>query len=299
MPRISNNHFLGRLALSNVTKICTEANWICEQIIEDYGEDLSIQMSFQGVIDSFRVWIQVKGLSAGSYKKNKNGDRLVYFDRNHLNKWQKSIDLVIIVLYCPEDKTLRYCLPQDEFAEKYFDDPFGKRGQSLKFTEENSFDIKSIKFLEWTARIRFYENLISIYIARELADQVFGGKMTGASMKIAMQLAIDVGLVDRVDGFISLNVDLWSGICNVMEKISLKLLDSQEIDNYIMLKIIGHLNDFTGVGVPYHTLNRLVECVNLLAFDDLQSISKTKRKVLGKRRINSLKRNYFKRQILR
>lgn len=272
MPRISRSQIQGELAVNKIISLCNEAGWICEIVSKDFGEDIQVQANFNGVIDSFRIWIQVKGYGSNSYKTLKDGTISLFFDRDHLNKWTRSSEMILIVIYDHESDLVRYSIPRDQFLHIYARDPFGKRGKNIKFYPDSIFNLDSIKTIEWQARLDFYSDQIIKFEAierhnlemKEFLEDDFD--KFSPSFSITFAFGVDLGLFILHKGKLSLREDILEGLIAVRDRVLKGELEYDNISTYLHLSVLGYVNDFTGVGVPYWIYVKLVQSTTLMVF---------------------------------
>jgi hypothetical protein len=78
------------IAINHVEAVLLSKGWAVERIERDYGEDLLVQSTHAGIVDPFKILIQVKGSRAAPR-------RTIAFDMFHLWRWRNNSELVVLV----------------------------------------------------------------------------------------------------------------------------------------------------------------------------------------------------------
>ncbi|PIG99708.1 DUF4365 domain-containing protein [Deinococcus sp. UR1] len=268
MPRRSLSQKRGDFALANVIKLCSEHGWICEVVGQDYGEDISIQATVNGSVDSFRIWIQVKGYSESSYRKKRSGELSVHFDRNHLLKWLRSLETVIVVLYDQDTGCMLWCYPQGQFYESFLNEPFGNSGKNLVFNRSDEFDLSSIAKIEWAARLDYYSKSIAIYEYYERNFSYVGEERSKPtySMLLAFTFGVELDIFKIGNNTISVNSEFVEGILRVKDKVIKGELDFKKIKTSMLLGVVGHIGKKTSNPVDETVILKIVSGITLLIF---------------------------------
>nr|QIY94531.1 DUF4365 domain-containing protein [Streptomyces sp. S1D4-11] len=120
-----------------------------DEIHEGYGEDLMVQICFEGRLDPARVWVQVKGT-----EKDCSTGRLpqVGVKANQVLRWARTADLVIVVLWNVNEDRGCFTLPQDQFDHVELSNR-ADGSTRLSFSRECPFDQAAVERLAWAARI--------------------------------------------------------------------------------------------------------------------------------------------------
>jgi hypothetical protein len=81
LPKLTREHRIANEAVNAVSFLFAKAGAIGEQIRNDYGEDLFLLTNLNDHVDSFRIWVQVKGASLSKTSKGRYSHR---FEIRHL-----------------------------------------------------------------------------------------------------------------------------------------------------------------------------------------------------------------------
>ncbi|MBN8226500.1 DUF4365 domain-containing protein [Corallococcus macrosporus] len=133
----------------------------CEQIKQDYGEDLLIQPVFEDEVQHFRILAQVKGTKNPERLKNKNGNLEWKVSYDHMLKWSRSSDLVIIALWDLKSNIGYYTYPSPPKATPFNTD-YDKETIKLEFSATKLLNEESGRSIIWTAWGRHFERLIVV-----------------------------------------------------------------------------------------------------------------------------------------
>lgn len=182
MPQRPQEHKIGGLAAASVTKILKEEGFAVDAVSEDYGEDLLVQTDHEGKMDASRLWIQVKGTAdIDRYRTSKKSkkERFSYpvsFD--HVKRWIRTIDLVIVVLWDVEQDIGYYAVPRRQ-VDEWKPTMSGQKDVTLHFgkapeTEmgpaaKGIFSSETVSRLTWEARFEHFRmlTLSALDVARE------------------------------------------------------------------------------------------------------------------------------------
>ncbi|MGW6842272.1 DUF4365 domain-containing protein [Streptomyces sp. NPDC054958] len=135
-----------------------------DEIQEDYGEDLLVQICFEGRMDPARVWVQVKGTEKDTAKRLPR----VSVKSDQVLRWARTADLVVAVLWDVTRDRGWFTLPQDQFD--HVDLAAGGRSFiSLEFASEVTFDQTAVEKLAWAARIE-HANRSVVYARAGLTE---------------------------------------------------------------------------------------------------------------------------------
>lgn len=161
MPKRPQPHRTADTGIAEVMRICARAGWACDKMPTDYGEDLIVQTAHQDVVDPFRIFLQVKATGKLSFPKKFNGHARKTFKRDHIIRWIRSPDLVVIVLWDVVSNEGYYVIPTQHVAEADLIRSTAKTRVPLWFCAEGKLDAKGIKALEWTARLEHFDRLLT------------------------------------------------------------------------------------------------------------------------------------------
>ena len=168
MPHRPDSHIVSDKALHSVMDICIQCGWACEPVHKDYGEDILVQTSYNGIVDHSRIWIQVKGTRNLNKHYSKKYGYSMKVSLDHALKWVRSADLVVVVLWDVEKNYGLWSLPKDCVNE--WDWYLLKTEKSrLIFSENSLFDLENALKIGWIARFNHYMSLILNARDRDLA----------------------------------------------------------------------------------------------------------------------------------
>lgn len=158
-------HRIASLAVAAVRRQWNLQGHAVDEIHEDYGEDLLVQICAEGRMDPARVWVQVKGT-----KKDCSGKRLpsVRVKADQILRWARTADLVIVVLWDVASECGWFTTPQDQFDHV----ELSARANAtvpLKFSRDVPFDQSAVTRLCWAARIE-HTNRSLVYARACLAE---------------------------------------------------------------------------------------------------------------------------------
>ncbi|REH42563.1 uncharacterized protein DUF4365 [Kutzneria buriramensis] len=122
-----------------------------EEVRRDYGEDLLVQTRLNGRMDSSRIWVQVKG--SASVRLNSSGPLSVPVSSSLLLRWERTVDLVVVVLWDVVNRVGWYATPQEKFSQR--DLLANLNGDmKLEISRDKPFDLAAAEHLAWEARIK-------------------------------------------------------------------------------------------------------------------------------------------------
>lgn len=164
MPK--ETHGTGGRAANQITGAFLANQCAVDSIKADYGEDLLIQPSFDGEVEHFKIWVQVKGTTDIEKYRQASGEIVRYIDFAHMFKWLRSKELCVLVLWDIEKEKGLFFLPKAEVDEWDF---YTQRKESIRvvFDEENVLTAATLPQLIWRARYEHYAMLVSHAAARQ------------------------------------------------------------------------------------------------------------------------------------
>jgi hypothetical protein len=166
MPKRPQSHVTADKAVSRVVSIFTELGWACQTVEHDYGEDVFVQSAVNEQVDPFRLWVQVKGTEDAGRLKNKNGRFVWRVSHDHVLRWIRSLETVVVVLWDIKQNRGFWVKPSEEFSE--WDCYMTESKQaSLLFSESKIFDCVAANSLVWEARVGHYDLLLTQALAAE------------------------------------------------------------------------------------------------------------------------------------
>ncbi|MGM9387208.1 DUF4365 domain-containing protein [Streptomyces antibioticus] len=158
-------HRIASLAVAAVRREWNLQGHAVDEIHEDYGEDLLVQICHEGRMDPARVWVQVKGT-----EKNCSGGTLpsVRVKADQVLRWARTADLVIVVLWDVKNERGWFTVPQAQFDHIDLSNRTS-RSVSLTFSRDAVFDQDVVAELCWAARIE-HANRALVYARSNLAE---------------------------------------------------------------------------------------------------------------------------------
>ncbi|MFF2402801.1 DUF4365 domain-containing protein [Streptomyces goshikiensis] len=195
-------HRIASLAVAAVRQQWNLQGHAVDEIREDYGEDLLVQICFDGVMDPARIWVQVKGTAQDC----SSGLPSVRIQAHQVLRWSRTADLVVVVLWNVIEERGWFVLPQGNF------DPIELRENpsrmlTLSFSRDRPFDCGSVTSLAWGARIE-HTNRAVVYSGVLLDEDLFGGGPAAGSrhrstwIALLFDFSVAVGII-QPDGHFS------------------------------------------------------------------------------------------------
>lgn len=163
-----DSHVVADIALNRVMSICADCGWACEVVHKDYGDDLLVQTSYYGILDHNRIWIQVKGTRHIDSFRTKTYGYSIKVKLDHVLKWARSGDLVLVVLWDVEKDFGLWSIPKDNLKEW----DYRLRDANtlrLEFQETSLFDKEQANKIGWIARMDHYTGLIGKALERDVS----------------------------------------------------------------------------------------------------------------------------------
>jgi len=265
MPKRTQSHVTADKAVSRVVSIFTDLGWACQTVEHDYGEDVFVQSSVNEQVDPFRLWVQVKGTEDAERLKDKNGNFVWRVSHEHILRWIRSLETVVIVLWDIKQDQGFWIKPHEAFQE--WECFFKKRKQaSLSFDKTKPFNRDAANALIWKARTGHYSILLNQTKTLELQVEEARQKDPNAYPKFqsrAPTLAIDFL---SIIGFLGAD-----GVSPKLRRKVRKLAKSFIVENpkqtqkgahiqSLILTILALINERCGgVGVPHNLLLELIK----------------------------------------
>ncbi|MFJ9130957.1 DUF4365 domain-containing protein [Streptomyces sp. NPDC102340] len=160
-------HRIASLAVASVRREWNLQGHAVDEIHEDYGEDLMVQICFEGRLDPARVWVQVKGTDR-DYSK---ALPVVSVKARQVLRWARTADLVVVVLWNVRENRGWFTLPQDQFDHVDLRSDSSGADTRLRFSREFAFDQAAVEKLAWAARIE-HANRSIVYARACLAEAI-------------------------------------------------------------------------------------------------------------------------------
>lgn len=154
-----------------MTSLLIEAGHAVETVKNDYGEDLLVQTANAGRLDASRLWVQVKGTRSSARYASADGTFRKPFAVDHVLRWLRTADEVIVVLWDVELDAGWYAHPQqvDEWGI------LQRTTVTLSFDQADKFDATAIDALVWSSRLRHYDNLCLRALAADEEEGALAG----------------------------------------------------------------------------------------------------------------------------
>lgn len=183
-------------AVTAVEGVITRAGHAPERILQDYGEDLLVQTSHAGRMDSSRLWFQVKGTDDIARYRLKSGGMSFSVGYDTAARWVRSSDLVALVLWDTTAETGWFALPENQ-VDGWEDLDSLRQTTTLRFAENDRFDHAAVDRLAWESRINHYRLLIlsARDVAREREEA--GESQSQLRLAIALDFLIMLELIER------------------------------------------------------------------------------------------------------
>ncbi|HDY8002492.1 TPA: hypothetical protein RQK74_004458 [Vibrio vulnificus] len=167
MAKRTSNHKLGDLGELKVRMMFSEAGFAVSDMSKDYGEDFFVFGEDSGVIEPFRIYVQVKASENDDQYKS---DWTIYEDYLTVRNWVIGNDLTVLVRYNKKSGEYKFCIPEDEV--EYWNLPF-VQGGDVAINCNETFDIEATKKLMWIARIRHYDRIIKFTQPNEMGEDAW------------------------------------------------------------------------------------------------------------------------------
>ena len=177
MPRRTDSHVISDQALNRVMQICGECGWACEVVHKDYGEDIVVQTHYKGLMDHFRIWIQVKGTRDIERFHSRIHGYSVMVPVNQLLKWVRNKEVTVVVLWDVDRGFGLWAIPKDGTDEWKVYQATGRKTR-LNFQDRSVFSAEQAFQISWRARIEHYSDLVDQAIKEDRICLEFAGAIT-------------------------------------------------------------------------------------------------------------------------
>jgi hypothetical protein len=277
VPRRTIQHVIGAQAAAAVGKIWVDAGAAVEEIRVDYGEDLSVQTALKGIVDPFRIWVQVKGKSRVAPPR-RGASRKVNISVAHAKKWNQSTEEVIVVIWDITSQTGWYAYPRRQIdVSRMF---LSQDGQTtLEFEETSRFDKDAVREITWRCRMR---NLLGQYLAAQDLDewatayaeetgQPIGMRALGEKVRVATRLLEMVDYFESHSQMRESETDRIKKLCREFQSRGSGLDDA--FTQAVTISIIAFVHDQTGVAPPLTLMDGLEFYVKVIALQGATSPS--------------------------
>jgi len=143
-PRRPQNHQIGDQAKGQIMDAFFSNGWIVEEVQEDYGEDLVLQIVVNEQVLPFRIFIQLKGTE--KMQKFKRKDHYIFLNLKSSTAlhWLDSNDLTTFVLWDIKKRQGVFEFTDHAIERKHVDNP-KRKTVSAKLPERNMIKEKDLK----------------------------------------------------------------------------------------------------------------------------------------------------------
>tara|TARA_R110002051_G_scaffold84537_2_gene149838 strand:- start:21 stop:890 length:870 start_codon:yes stop_codon:yes gene_type:complete len=158
MTRIAPSHVKASDAVARVAAVFRSVGALCEEIRNDYGEDIILQPQFEGEADRFRIFGQVKYLSRGPLK---DGVIRIPLGSSHVKRWIGFVEPFRVFVYCGANQKLYSFDPARQVSiwDIY---TTSKKSQTFKISEHDELSESNVSDLVWRCRISHLSRLMSM-----------------------------------------------------------------------------------------------------------------------------------------
>jgi hypothetical protein len=251
------SHVTGDLGLANVTRALVAAGWACDRVISDYGEDLVVQTTLNGVVDTFRTLVQVK--TSRSIHASK-GVAVWRVTREHALRWVRNAEPVLLVLWDLEHSEGRYAIPGEQFVE-YDLLTSTTSTVAIRLPVHASLSVEELARVAWSLRLMYFRTRILSAQQRDADHEMEHEqhlarvcKYKSAVGTVVFELLCTFGFVTRRG--LSGAVRKRFHICkrNLTRDFYAQSLTSEDRVHLereaVLLVVIAQIQEIAGVGVP-------------------------------------------------
>ncbi|MEU4359305.1 DUF4365 domain-containing protein [Streptomyces virginiae] len=267
MPNRPVQHRIASLAVAAVRQVWNRGGHAVDEIQEDYGEDLLVQICLNGRMDPARIWVQVKGTERDTSKKLPT----VSVSSDQVLRWARTADLVVVVLWDVNAEQGWFILPQDQFDQADLASGVGGHKLNLKFSREVKFDIDAAERLAWAARIE-HANRTVVYARAGLTEAVEMNLETnkhfykGIIVSTVFNFAVSTMLVTPVEGGGRLSEEFMLLVWEHFKNEDPTLMD-EATGRAMMLAVFQMVADYSaGNGAPLGIVKETCEVLYPLLF---------------------------------
>lgn len=158
MTRIAPSHVKASDAVAKVAAVFRSVGALCEEIRNDYGEDIILQTQFEGTADRFRIFGQVKYLSRGPLK---DGMLRVPLGADHVRRWIGFVEPFRVFVFCSANKKL-YSFDPSQRVSVWDIYTTSKQSHTFKISEHDELSEDNVSDLVWLCRISHLSRLMSM-----------------------------------------------------------------------------------------------------------------------------------------
>ena len=146
------SHQIGDVGRNAVERVFLEAGWVVNSIASDYGEDLAVQPTAAGLVEKYRIYVQVKTVSSASRRRVRLASENVFL-------WQfLPTPFILVCWHEPRQQPLYLWINEERRPEKFASSE--TREVSFALKDMRLLDSKQMQFLSSEARNRFYEETL-------------------------------------------------------------------------------------------------------------------------------------------
>lgn len=151
MAKRDRNHKIGSRGEWWARGVFEDEGYACSSIDPDYGEDFFVFGESDGIIEPFKIFVQVKSSEQTDVYPS---HWTVYEDPLTVRNWVLGNELVVLLRYNLSSKEAKYCIPEDDI---HYWDIAPDKDVALNCSE--TFGQEQARELIWRARIRHYDRL--------------------------------------------------------------------------------------------------------------------------------------------
>jgi Domain of unknown function (DUF4365) len=263
MPERTEQHEIAEIAVTAIQSVIAAAGFAVERVTNDYGEDLLVQTSHAGQMDASRMWVQAKGTRSIDSHTRSDGRLAISVQRDHLTRWARSADPVVIVLWD--------CSANIGYFTRLDDRPRSAEAHAtatIFLEREHTFDVDTVVELAWMSRIEHYQRLI--LVAHDLLEEehyfgVFQETDRGRTKKLLTSYALDLLLMF---GVMSLEPpDRWSISKSGSRTFAHEYVNADSDEDKLfaasVATVLRHASDL-GVGLPVPIISEMSKVLYMI-----------------------------------
>jgi hypothetical protein len=266
-----STHVAGDTGVANIMRAFVSAGWACDRVASDYGEDLIVQTVLAEQVDPFRTLVQVKSSSRVTPKGKKLPWRIGV---EHALRWVKSSEPVLFIVWDLRRNRAWYAVPAEQYAEFELIVCESKTVQ-LNLQPLPPPTPEGLSKLGWMLRLRYYGIRMLTTQEQDRNHSLEHGDACDSKCSYKSALGAVVFEFFRATGVItkrgiasSVRIGSKNAKRNIGRKFYPKRLTNDDKINLehetVMLALLGHLNSFTGIGIPTTILVIAAEYLQVL-----------------------------------
>jgi hypothetical protein len=252
MPARSSEHVVGDKAVTAVTRVWQAVDAAVEPVKNDYGEDLLVQTTLHGEVDSSRVWVQVKGRTVVPQSSPRTGLRTLMVPWGHAIKWINSADVMVVVLWDVRQEIGWYTYPREQLNA--FELVRSRKSRvAIRFRSEDVFDTRAAARIAWRGRIaNTYAHFLAQRDAHDTAVRLKLYEDADAARKrssyILWKFLCMVGIF-APDGLLEEFENMVRNACRNIAREHPTDSADKVFSMAILLAVLGSVNDVTDNGL--------------------------------------------------